>query len=293
MLEEDFFAITFQDETIAGGDPRAYNLVAVDPGFARAIGLRLLRGDAPPPGSREVLINESLLRLLGWEEAIGRELPVLGGNRIVGGVVRDVHFTSLHSPAGPTLFVPSPMLESLLPLRHLVVRSAPGRTREAVQALRRVWGETEMAVPFEPRFLDDLVDRMYSEERRWVRIVHFASALALAISSVGLLALGILAVQQRRAELAVRRVLGARARDLLVLMSGRFAGAVLLGGGAALPLAWIASRRWLESFAERIEPGPLPFLGVAAATLALALLTVALPTLAAARRSPTEGLRHE
>ncbi len=113
------------------------------------------------------------------------------------------------------------------------------------------------------------------------------------IACLGLFGLAAYAAERRTKEIGVRKVLGAGVPDLVALLSRDFLLLVGIAAAVAAPLAWWAMDRWLDAFAYRIEIGPMLFLGVGVAALALALLTVSGQALRAARKNPTEALRYE
>ena len=61
----------------------------------------------------------------------------------------------------------------------------------------------------------------------------------------------------------------------------------------AWPIAYYAMNRWLQDFAYRIELGPGVFVLGGVLALGIALLTVSVQAIRAARANPVEALRYE
>ena len=133
----------------------------------------------------------------------------------------------------------------------------------------------------------------FKEEARWSTAVAFASGFAILIACMGLLALTIIAVRVRTREIGIRRVLGATALRILLMLSREFACLVAAGSVLAWPVAYLVTSQWLQQFAYRVEPNPWMFGAAGLGTLAASVLTIlALAGRAAAVR-PVQALRYE
>lgn len=119
------------------------------------------------------------------------------------------------------------------------------------------------------------------------------SALAVAISCLGLFGLVSFMTERRRKEIGIRKVLGAPVEAIVVLLGRDFLRWVLLADLVAWPAAYLVARRWLQNFAYRIEVGAWPFILSAGAVLAVAAATLSWQTVAAALTNPADTLRRE
>ena len=125
----------------------------------------------------------------------------------------------------------------------------------ALAAVKKTWGVHFPGAPFEYAFLDEAFGRVYQYEERMGQLLGLVSSLGIAIAFLGLYGLVAFFTQMRKKEIGVRRVLGASTTAIALLMTRQFVALVILAGAAAVPLAWIATTRWLQDFAYRIEPG--------------------------------------
>lgn len=101
------------------------------------------------------------------------------------------------------------------------------------------------------------------------------------------------AVEQRRKEIGLRKVLGASLGGLLMLLSSDFMKWVLAGNLIAWPAAWFFSEHWLNGFAYRIDfPGwILPLAALISVMTAMA--TVGTQTVRTAMTDPVASLKCE
>jgi putative ABC transport system permease protein len=142
-------------------------------------------------------------------------------------------------------------------------------------------------------FLDEDYAKLYAAETRTMKVLGMFSALAIAISCLGLFGLVSFMTERRRKEIGIRKVLGARVDEIVVLLGREFLRWVLLANLIAWPAAFYVTRRWLQNFAYRIDIGGWPFVLSAAAVLVIAALMLSYQTVAAALANPADSLRRE
>lgn len=238
-----------------------------------------------------LIINETAVRELGWatpEEALGQSIAIWGENRNIIGVTRDFHFQSLHSAINPLLFFPEVDQSSGLILRLRTDDLAATMTR-----LEASWKQLSASQPFNYSFLDQDLEKLYSVEQRWGTVIGSAAMLALLIACLGLFGLASFMAEQRTKEIGVRKVLGASAFSIAVLLSNDFARLVGVAFVLGAPVAYFAAQRWLEGFAYHIEISVWVFLVAGLLALGIALLTVSYQSIKAALSDPVKSLRYE
>ena len=117
--------------------------------------------------------------------------------------------------------------------------------------------------------------------------------LAFVIACLGLLGLVIFAAAQRTKEIGIRKVLGASATSVTILLSKDFAKLVFIASIIATPIAWFVMNKWLQDFAYRINIEWWMFLLSCGAAILLALFTVSFQAIKAAIANPVKSLRTE
>ena len=119
------------------------------------------------------------------------------------------------------------------------------------------------------------------------------SGLAIFIASLGLFGLSSLTAIQRTKEIGVRKVLGASIGSILALVTKDYLLLLAIAILLAIPAAWLTMNSWLESFANRINLSWWIFAVPSGVVVAIALATVSIHTLKAARTNPATSLRYE
>lgn len=253
-----------------------------------------------------ILVNEALVKHFGWENPLSQQIPGTnfeGSHQIIG-VVKDFHFNSLHQKIEPlVLALDASAISSGITglstyvwppnLYQLVVRIGPGELKPPLEHLEKVWGKVNPDKSFNYRFVDEVLDAKYAEEKRWGKVTDWASAFAIVIAWLGLIGMMRLTIQKRTKEVGIRKVLGASVPGVISLLSKRFLLLVLFGSLIAWPIAWILMGKWLESFTYRIDLNPFLFLLIGVGVLVVALSSIGLQALRAALANPVEALRFE
>lgn len=288
--------LSLQLKTEAGGMTRAlFNGIATD--FPHTLGLSIVQGRVPSEADgRTVLINETLYEMLGGD-VVGTELPVapedmfaamFGGVRI-GGVVRDYHFQSLHTPVAPLVLVPRGLLGD--GIGSILVRARPERRAEALRALRDVWTTVAPSLPFRYRFLEDTIQASYRVEEQQRLLVTIGSSVALLLAGMGLFGLASINASRRRKEISIRKVLGASESELTARLTWELARLVGLAFVLAAPVAYVVLQRWLSDFARSASLDLSLFALAFGAVSVITLLATTVHAWRAASADPTSVLR--
>jgi putative ABC transport system permease protein len=117
--------------------------------------------------------------------------------------------------------------------------------------------------------------------------------LSIFIACLGLFGLATYNIQRRTKELGIRKVLGASAFNLFLLLSSSFAKQVGIAFLMATPLAWYMMKEWLKVFEYRISLHAGIFLLSGLIALLIALATISYRTLRAVHTNPVDSLRQE
>ena len=230
---------------------------------------------------------------MGLENPIGMtiSLPYMGKEsdfRIVG-VVGDCHLYSLRSHILPTLFHNSPF-----PTNTFYLRVADGQEQAAIRWLNeRLPRIHPTFAAIEPTPLSVLYDRLGASERTGLKLFAVLAAVCLLVSLFGLYAVASSTTRQRRKEIAIRKVFGARTGQIIALFFREFLLLTLLSGVIALPIAYAILLHWLRGYAYRIAiPWWLPT-GILLLVATLVLLTVLGQVRKAANGNPAEVVKNE
>jgi putative ABC transport system permease protein len=244
-----------------------------------------------------VVLNQYAVRKLGFkspQEAIGKVVhselfePGTGMADInIIGVVGDSRFRSVRTPIDPIMFSDQHKGPGYMIIRY---RGDPATVEGAVE---RQWNQMIKDVPFQAKFSEDIMRELYKAEDSRAKIFAAFSLLAVIIGCLGLFGLAAFTAERRTKEIGIRKVLGARTRDIIRLLVWQFSRPVIIANVIAWPIAWWMMRDWLNSFDQRISLTPVPFVIAAAIALGIAIATVVGHAVKVARANPIHALRYE
>jgi putative ABC transport system permease protein len=218
-------------------------------------------------------------------ELLGRDYGNTNINII--GVVGDSRFRSVRKPIDPIMFRKIKTGPNFLMVRY---RGDPETVRGA---LENQWKQFTNEVPFNAKFSEDIMAEMYKKEDARAKIFAAFSLLAVIIGCLGLFGLASFTAERRTKEIGIRKVLGARTRDIVRLLVWQFSRPVIIANIIAWPIAWWMMRDWLNGFDQRISLTPVPFLIAALIALGIAIVTVVGHAVRIARANPIHALRYE
>jgi len=272
------------------------NFLTVDFHFLDTFDMKLSQGrpfseEFQTDAAEAVIINQTLAKILGGENLIGKKLSNYSEDRTrqIIGIVEDFHFESLHSQIKPLMMV----AQSSSDYKFMYVKIGPGAISSSINFLKGAWNKYGSGNPFEYHFLDQTVDQLYASEKRMGKIFLDFAFLAIFISCLGLFGLASFTAEQRTKEIGIRRVLGASASNIIFTLTADFTKWVLAANLIAWPIAYFAMHRWLQNFAFKTDMGLWVFVLSAALSLAIALITVGYQSVKAALANPADSLRYE
>ncbi len=284
-------------EGVSDEDIWIWSAMQVTPESFPTLGIDVAEGrnfdpDRPADENGVVMINETAVQQLGWDNPTERRI-YFGQQDSVGsqviGVVDDFHFAGIHQNIEPLVVFPL----ASNPGSTIIARVLPGRVPDALDTAKEVWASVYPDYPFTYSFLDEEFQQIYSRDQTTGLIVKIFSALAIFIACLGLFGLASYTTSQRIKEIGVRKVLGASSPSIIRLLVFDFAKWVLVANIVAWPLAWIASSKWLGSFAYSVEVDPVMLVGASLVALAIAVVTVLSQAWSAAMMNPANAIRYE
>ncbi len=282
------------------GDSFIMTHLNVDPDFVPATGMQLVAGRNFDPRmttdtASAYLVNETAVRRMGWKlaEAPGKRIKLWDREGTVVGVVRDFHFRPLTAVIEPFLFRYWPKEGFNQGYSHLLVRTKPGQTRQALAAIERFYKKHEHLTAPRYEFVDEALENQYRTQQRTGRVVLYFSVLAVFVSCLGLLGLATFTAEQRTKEIGIRKVLGASVGGIVMLLSKDFLKLVGIAVVIASPVAWYAAHQWLQDFAYKIDVQWWMFAGAGLLAAGIALLTVSYQAIRTALINPVKSLRTE
>jgi len=280
--------------------------IAASPDYFPALGIPLVKGrfftDTDDDRAQAVaIINENLARRL-WpnDDPLGKRIQIgIGGSSQpwleVVGVVGDVRQDDLRAAPPGGIFVPYQQVSHMffLDTMTFVVRAVE-EPRALAAAVRKTIQAVDPTLPvFDIHTMEELVSVKVAHPRFNTWLLGSFSAIALALTLVGIYGVVSYGVTQRTQEIGIRVALGARGEDVVKMVVSHGMRAVLIGVLCGSALA-VALTRFLTAYLYSVTPtDPITFASVVVVFIGVALTACLVPALRAARVDPMEALRCE
>jgi putative ABC transport system permease protein len=139
--------------------------------------------------------------------------------------------------------------------------------------------------------MDGMFGESYADDLRLAKLLAASSIIAIAIAAFGIYVLSAYSVQRRTREIVLRKLYGASAGAIGRLVAKEFAALIGAGALIGLPVAWLATEKYLSAFTERAPIGVWTVGAALAVAGAVALGSTLRHTLAAVRVAPALALR--
>lgn len=278
-----------------GKDPEdrtEFEVMTVGYGMMEILGLHLAEGRMFSPefasDTSNIILNEAGIQFMGMKDPLGKTVKLWGKDAKIIGVVKDFHYESLHEKFKPFFFRLAPSETYMI-----MAKLAEGKERETLERLKQFYEKYNEGFTFDFNFLDEEYQLQYAAEKRVATLSRYFSVLAILISCLGLFGLASFTAERRQKEIGIRKVLGSGELNIVLLLSNDFTKIVLVAIVIAIPLSYLMTRYWLNTFAYRIELEWWYFLSAGILALVIAWLTVGSQAMRAARINPSKCLKEE
>jgi len=278
-------------------------LMVTDVNYLKNFNISLLGGNNFIENANSInsgcLINEACLAELGYsdpKEAIGKVMEFRDDSMTqdfaleIKGVCSNFNFHNMKEKPGSTILInwTQEMMWGyyIIKFKHSDITSLITHTKNVVEA-------TFPNFPFRYVTLESYYNRQFIKEFQLIRMLYAFVYLAILISIINLFAMSWIDSLVRTKEIGIRRVNGAKSREIMTMLNADFLKWVTIAFIIACPIAYYAMNKWLENFAYKTELSWWIFALAGLIAMGIALLTVSIQSWRAATRNPVESLRYE
>ena len=298
VLGGDFIRYEVIPEGASRENSEMFQQLAIDDNFLNTLEVKMADGRGFSKAfladtTNSILINETAAKKVGWNTPLGKRLGMVEidgsiTNKQVVGVVKDFHFNSARQKIEPLFFQLNTQNTFLFS-----VKLAGGQINKSLDEIEQIYSEVYPNINFNFQFLDDVFDQQFQNDREFATNIAYFSGFAIFIACLGLLGLVSYAVEQKKSEIAVRKVLGSNESTIVFILAKDFLKWVIIANLIAWPLTYYGIGLWLDGFAYKVTPTLFPFFISGLGALTIAFLTMLYQSLKAARANPVEALRNE
>lgn len=273
------------------------SIMSADETYIPAMGMEISAGrnfSREFVDSSSMIINEEMMRLLKWDDAIGKRISLQSGPNptdltpyTVVGVVKDFHFATIRHKLEPMFMLYSENNPAV------AIKVKAEGMEETLAHIEATWKKVNPGRTFEYAFLDEQFANLYRNEQAFATMFTHFTVLAIVIAGLGLFALSAFTAEQRKKEIGIRKVLGASNGNILYKLSIEFVQLIVISFVLASGIAWYVMTKWLEDFQYSIKLGAGIFIAAGLTSILIAMLTISFQALKAAFTNPVDSLRNE
>ena len=274
-------------------------IISIDNDLSEA-GLTVVEGALPiNPRAGDVAITERTRELLGVESAVGMQLMVSGfsfndappqtHHYTVKAVVKDLYLDSPTQAAQPYILGNHgwTFLDS-----KIAVRYDPAHRAELAKELQAMLDEHPELIFDVVWHEDEWADMMRSEDNLAL-LMTIVSIIAVLVAVFGVYSIITLACRQRRKEIALRKIHGAKLRDILGMFVREYGLILVISSFVAFTVSYIVMHGWLEQYVKRTPLSLWVFAAILVATALLIALSVGTRVWRTARENPADVIKSE
>ena len=253
--------ISSWDDKPAAAENISLERMFVSAGYTAFFDFQLLEGemltDADPVSM--VLLNEIAVKAFGWRDPIGKQFDDdRYGRCTVKGVIRHVCNFSPTIPAKPVCYSKPPPQENVSGIsvisgsiyldRLVLFKYHEGTWKSCIGKIEQMKDEFNISVIYNA---EDVYDEFLKSENALLRLLTFVSAICVLICVFGFVSLVSLTCEERRKEIAIRKINGATAGDILAMFAKEYFLLLFIGAAVAFPAGYLIMQRWLENYVKQ------------------------------------------
>jgi putative ABC transport system permease protein len=270
-------------------------MAAADEDYAKVYGLTMLDGkfffsESEGFQANRLVLNESAQKALAVK--VGDKLGIQFSDKefTVAGIVKDFNFESMHEKVKPVAFTHNRDFQAF---RFFSFKLNPGNITQSVKAVEERWKHLFPNNPFVYTFPEERLAIAYQTELQLKKASTIASVLILIIVLTGVLGLVSLSVAKRNKEIGIRKVLGASASTILVLVSREYITLMGLSLVISIPISYLFTSYWLSGFAYHIDLKWWMFAIPVLFLFCITVVMVSLQSFKTALANPVKSLKYE
>lgn len=259
---------------------------AINEDYVDFFGIELLEGEmlSEKDGEETVVINEAAVKAFGWEQPIGKKFR----DYTVKGVIKDICYNAPIHPVAPAMFSYSKGNER----KHIIFRVQEGDWNVVVKKLEEEIGKVNTD-SYTLLNMDKVYDDYMKSEETLSKLLGIVSCVCILIAVFGIFSLVTLSCQQRRKEIAIRKVNGANIRIILNLFFKEYLFLLVIASCIAFPLGYVIMKHWLEGYVKQTSISLGIYSGIFIAMLIIIFLSIIWRVWKAARQNPAEVIKSE
>lgn len=259
--------------------------------------LKLLEGEmVKPTETDKVMINESAVKALGMSEPLGKRLYYQNKARTIAGIIKDFHITAPTEPVQPYVLIAEDILKNSgfsIGKGQILIKFHDGKWKELKNRIDSIFTHEYPEVRYQLYNTEEEYAEYLRSEDALIKLLSFVAVICILIAAFGIFSLITLSCEQRRKEIAVRKVNGATIRDILVMFVKEYLILLIIAAIIAFPVGYVLMKRWLESYIEQTVISFWIYFAIFGGIVIVIFACIGWRVWQAARQNPAEVIKSE
>ena len=291
---------------VPGDEKNTFNIMemsGVDDNFFKMLNIPIVQGSfftERNDSCRQVIIDErgaeKLIKTWHWKDGVvGKQITCTGhDNNIftICGVCRNIRWGAVETEGDGMNEFPDLYFYSAKTAYYMLVKFKELRDESLSELQSKVQAMYPNNKVIVKSYASELANQ-YASQLNFRNGILVAGIVTMVIALFGLVGYTSDEVNRRRKEIAIRKVNGAKVKDILRIFLKdimKIALPCIIVGDLG---AWLIARQWLMSFSEKITMTPLLFIGVTIILLVIIGLSVVINCYKVANSNPVKYLKDE
>lgn len=291
---------------VPGDEKNTFNIMemsGVDDNFFKMMNIPIVQGSfftERNDSCRQVIIDErgaeKLIKTWHWKDGVvGKQITCTGhDNNIftICGVSKNIRWGAVETGGDGMNEFPDLYFYSAKTAYYMLVKFNELRDESLSELQSKVQAMYPNNKVIVKSYASELANQ-YASQLNFRNGILVAGIVTMIIALFGLVGYTSDEVNRRRKEIAIRKVNGAKVKDILRIFLKdimKIALPCIIVGDLG---AWLIARQWLMSFSEKITMTPLLFIGVTIILLVIIGLSVVINCYKVANSNPVKYLKDE
>lgn len=259
--------------------------------------LKLLAGEmVKSTETNKIMINESAVKALGMSDPIGKKLYQQTQASTIVGIIKDFHITAPTEPVQPYVLVARDILKGMgfsIGKGQILIKFHDGKWKELKNRIDSMFSREYPEVRYRLYNTEEEYAGYLKSEDALIKLLSFVAMVCVLIAAFGIFSLITLSCEQRRKEIAVRKVNGATIRDILIMFVKEYMLLLVIAGVIAFPVGYVLMKRWLENYVEQTVISAWIYFAIFGGIMVVIFACIGWRVWQAARQNPAEVIKSE
>ncbi|WP_349846704.1 ABC transporter permease [Bacteroides cellulosilyticus] len=259
--------------------------------------LQLLEGEmVKPTETNKIMINESAVKALGMSEPIGKKLYLDNRAWTITGIIKDFHITAPTEPVQPYTLITEDILKNSgfsIGKGQILIKFHDGKWKELKNRIDSIFTYEYPEVRYKLYNTEEEYTGYLKSEDALIKLLSFIAIVCMLIAAFGIFSLVTLSCEQRRKEIAVRKVNGAAIKDILLMFVKEYMLLLIIASVIAFPVGYVLMKRWLENYVEQTVISAWIYFAIFGGIMIVIFACIGWRVWQAARQNPAEVIKSE